>query len=70
MSAKTKDDYQSLSQQLDQVMEAIQEPDVSVDKALAYYDQGMEIIEKLQTELAVAENRIKKIKSSATPEQT
>jgi exodeoxyribonuclease VII small subunit len=62
MSAKAKTtDYQTLSSQLDEVMAAIQAPDVTVDQALAYYQQGTELIAELQKQLKEAENHIKKI---------
>ena len=61
--AKAKaDDYQALSNRLDEVLEAIQAPDVTIDQAVSYYQEGSELIAKLQTYLDTAENRITKLK--------
>jgi exodeoxyribonuclease VII small subunit len=58
-----QDDYQQLSRRLDEVVEAIQGPDVTIDQAIAAYEEGMELITKLQVYLKSAENRITKLQA-------
>lgn len=61
-----KQDYQSLSDQLDQVLAALQDTDVQVDQAVELYEKGLALIAQLETQLTEAENKITKLKLRAT----
>lgn len=61
----TANEYQKLSERLDEVVAAIQAPDVAIDQAIAAYEEGMELITKLQDYLKSAENRITKLQAKA-----
>lgn len=63
-SEKT-DEYQTLSRRLDEVVAAVQAPDVTIDEAVAAYEEGMELVEKLQEYLKKAENRITKLQAKS-----
>ena len=54
--------YQQLSGQLEELLASLQQPNVDVDEALKLYGQAQLIIEKLETYLKIAENKIKNIK--------
>ncbi len=58
---KTKD-YRTLSMELDAVLAQLQEPNVSVDQAVKLYEQGSQLIVKLEEHLRQAENKIKQLK--------
>jgi len=53
--------YQTLSQELEQVLAALQAPDVQVDDAVQLYEQGLKLVAALQQHLAQAENTIKRL---------
>lgn len=61
---KSEQDYQSLSRRLDEVLAALQSPDITVDEAVRLYSEGAELIDSLQKYLKDAENRITKLKSA------
>ncbi len=56
--------YQQLSEKLDELLAKLQNPDVDVDEALKLYEQGQVIIKKLEDYLKTAENKLKHIKRS------
>jgi len=60
--AKTED-YQSLSQELDNILDKLQGEDIDIDTAVQAYSRGMEIVEQLQTQLKAAENKVQKVKA-------
>lgn len=62
MPTKKNIDYQELSQELDQIMAALQNEDIGIDEAVKKYERGMELIELLQGYLEQAENKVEKIK--------
>ncbi len=62
----TKASYQTLSQELDEVLAALQAPDVQVDDAVKLYDRGLKLIEALQQHLDQAENKITQLKVRPT----
>ena len=64
MATKTKD-YQELSLELDEVLAKLQQPDVQVDAAVKLYEQGLELINQLEKQLATAENKIEQLKLAA-----
>lgn len=63
--AKSKDDinYQELKNELDGIMLSLQQDDLDVDKALEYYQRGLELVQKLEAYLKDAENKIVEIKA-------
>jgi exodeoxyribonuclease VII small subunit len=63
--AKPKDqvNYQELRSELDQIMLALQQDDLDVDKALEHYQRGLELVQKLEAYLKQAENKIVEIKA-------
>jgi exodeoxyribonuclease VII small subunit len=55
-------DYQTLSQELESVLTALQQPDVQVDEAVKLYEQGLKLTTALEVHLKQAENKIQKLK--------
>jgi exodeoxyribonuclease VII small subunit len=55
-------DYQTLSQQLEEVLADLQRPDVQVDEAVKLYEQGLALAAELEKHLQEAENKIEKLK--------
>ncbi|HSX31785.1 MAG TPA: exodeoxyribonuclease VII small subunit [Candidatus Saccharimonadales bacterium] len=66
MTTKKSADYQTLSDELDVVVAALQDPDVQVDQAVILYEKGLDLIAQMETYLTQAENRIEKLKLQAT----
>lgn len=58
--------YQELSDRLDGVMAKLQSPDVTIDDAVALYQQAMELIEAMEKHLTEAENKVRNIKARFT----
>lgn len=61
MPTKKPVDYQELSQELDSVLAALQQPDVAVDEAVKLYEQGMKLIAQLEDHVTKAENTLEKL---------
>lgn len=55
-------DHKTLSTQLDDIIEQIQSGEMDIDSAVSAFEKGMAIIEKLESQLELAENKIAKIK--------
>ena len=55
-------DYQTLSQELEAVLAALQRTDVQVDEAVKLYEQGLKLAAALEAHLRQAENKIKKLR--------
>jgi len=67
--AKKSDDkatYQGLSQQLDDVMLKLQDPNVAIDDATRYYEQAMQLIAQLEEHLERAENHVREIRAQSS----
>lgn len=62
-------DYQALSLELDEVLAGLQEPGVSIDKAVHLYEQGLTLVNELQQQLTLAENKIQTLKLAATQDE-
>ena len=62
MPAKKPVDYQQLSQELDSVLAALQQPDVAVDEAVKLYEQGTKLIAQLEDHVTKAENTLEKLR--------
>ena len=58
-----KPTYAELKLELDRVLDALQQDDISVDDALKNYERGMELVKELETTLKDAENKITKLKA-------
>jgi exodeoxyribonuclease VII small subunit len=63
-----QEDYQTLSQELEAVLAALQRPDVQVDEAVKLYEQGLKLAAALEAHLKLAENKIQKLKLQAAGE--
>ena len=59
-----RQDYQTLSDQLDGVLAKLQAPDVHVDEAVKLYEEGLKLIAALEKHLKQAENKIEKLKAN------
>ena len=62
---KTSKTYQALEQELEQVLSALQHPDVRVDEAVQLYEQGIALVGELEMRLKQAENKLEKLKLQA-----
>lgn len=60
---KKNDTYKQLSEELDEVLAKLQSEELDVDEAMTYYERGMEIVQQLEAQLKVAENKVTKIKA-------
>lgn len=58
-----KPNYESLKAELDEVLIALQQEDLDVDKALEHYQRGLELVQDLEIYLATAENKVKELKA-------
>lgn len=66
---KTTSDYQSLQQELDEVLARLQQPDVRVDEVVALHEKGLKLISLLEKHLADAENKVEKLTLAAQKEE-
>lgn len=60
---KPKQTYQELKSQLDEVMQQLQREDLDIDKAIEYYQKGLELVRDIETYLKTAENKVTEIKA-------
>jgi exodeoxyribonuclease VII small subunit len=61
--ANTSASYESLRQELDDILDELQREDLTVDKALAGYKRGLELVRQLETYLKTAENNVSELKA-------
>lgn len=61
--SKSEVNYQELKTELDEIMLLLQQEDLDVDKALAHYQRGLELVQQLESYLKDAENKIVEIKA-------
>lgn len=61
MAKQATIDYKLVSERLDEVVAAMQAPDISVDQAIAYYQEGMQLVSQIEAYLQEAEHKIKKV---------
>lgn len=59
------EDYQSLNERLETVLNKLQAPDVQVDEAVKLYEEGLKLVAALEKHLKQAENKIEKLKLQA-----
>ena len=62
---KNEPDYQKLSGELDVLLTKLQQSDVQVDEAMKLYEQGLELIGRLEKRLEHAENELVRLKAQA-----
>lgn len=62
----TKKSYADLKAQLDTVIDRIQSDQISIDEAVAAYEEGTKLVEELQAYLKESENKIKKLQKKAS----
>ena len=55
-------DYQTLSLKLDEVLEAMQSPDMSVDDAVRLYERGVKLVAQLEEHLQTATNEVAQVR--------
>jgi exodeoxyribonuclease VII small subunit len=55
--------YETLKNELDDIMLELQREDLDVDKALEYYQRGLELVQALENYLKTAENTVKELKA-------
>lgn len=65
MPQAKKSTYAELSQRLDEVVAALEAPTISIDEAIALYEEGNKLVTELQKYLQTAENRVIKLKAAA-----
>ncbi|MDB5182261.1 MAG: exodeoxyribonuclease small subunit [Candidatus Saccharibacteria bacterium] len=58
-----KPNYAELKLELDELLDSLQQDDISVDDALKAYERGMELVKLLEATLNEAENKITKLKA-------
>jgi exodeoxyribonuclease VII small subunit len=56
-------DYQKLNQELEVLLNDLESGSGDVDKAIAKYQRGMEIVKQLEAYLKTAKNKVQKIKA-------
>lgn len=56
-----KQDYQAMNARLEEVLEALQAPNIAIDDAITLHEEGVKLVTALQEYLEVAENNIKKL---------
>lgn len=59
-----KQDYQTLKNELDEVLMQLQDESTDIDAALKGYERGLELTKQLEAYLKSAENRIIQLKSN------
>lgn len=55
--------YHELSEQLNDVMRKLQDPNVAIDDATRYYEQAMQLIRQLEQRLDTAETKVREIRA-------
>lgn len=56
--------YQQLKTELDDVMFELSRDDLDIDKALEYYQRGIELVKQLETYLKTAENKVQELQAT------
>lgn len=68
MPTQPKKDYMTLNGELDEVLAALQRPDIHVDEAVKLYERGLKLLDELEQALMAAENKITQLKLKAGKE--
>lgn len=61
-SSKAKS-YRSLTAELDEVMNRLQDPELDIDEASQLYEAGLQLIKQLEAHLEQAENTIQVVRA-------
>lgn len=61
---KPKPNYEQLRAELDAVLAELQRDELDVDKALEYYQRGLELVRQLEKYLNSAENKVRQLKAA------
>jgi exodeoxyribonuclease VII small subunit len=56
--------YQELKSELDDIMDQLGREDLDIDKALDYYQRGIELVKQLEAYLKTAENKIQVLQAT------
>ncbi len=67
MTKTQKPTYEQLKADLDEVMSALQQEDLDVDRALEYYQKGLELVQAIEAYLKTAENKVVELKAKFSP---
>ena len=60
---KTAINYETLRAELDTIVDELQHEDLTVDKALAHSERGLELTQQLEKHLKTAENKRVELKA-------
>ncbi|MEK7600266.1 MAG: exodeoxyribonuclease VII small subunit [Patescibacteria group bacterium] len=63
-SKQSEPSYQELKSELDDIMDQLGREDLDIDKALDYYQRGIELVKQLETYLKTAENKILELQTT------
>lgn len=61
-----KKDYKTMQSELDSLLEWFESGDVDLDQATEKYEQALDLIQKMETYLKTAENKIEIIKAKSS----
>ncbi len=64
MTTKKVPGYRELNDELEAILADLQTDELDVDKAIAKYERGMEIVKQLEEYLQKAENKVKAVKAA------
>lgn len=62
-------DYRMLSAELDNILDALQQPDVQVSDAVVSYEKGLKLIAELEAHVSQAENKLERLRLQARGEE-
>lgn len=63
-SKQSEPNYQELKSELNDIMDQLGREDLDIDKALDYYQRGIELVKQLETYLKTAENKILELQAT------
>lgn len=63
MNKKAQPNYQDLKTELDTILLELQTEDIDVDQTVAKYKRGLELVEKLESQIKDAENNITELQA-------
>ncbi|MEK7594811.1 MAG: exodeoxyribonuclease VII small subunit [Patescibacteria group bacterium] len=70
MTKSAQPTYQDLKTELDDVMSELSREDLDIDKALQYYQRGIELVKQLETYLKTAENKVQELQATLKTAKT
>lgn len=63
--SKQPTSYEALNRELEAILADLQRDDLDIDKALAHYQRGLELVKELEKYLKTAENKVSELKAKA-----